>query len=335
MKKIAILSCLFFSLSLCLLFAQPGKAVKIIMNDSTVIKGEIVGMSADELFVEKDGKAVTLKRKNVKNVFDAETGEQIEAPDKMVKKAEQPAAKDALKKGAEKMDAQRAAGSEKTAPGGRASEFTEAFVYASMSNSFAIGDPLKEWMRDDMASGSPAFFNVGGTMYMNIDEIGENYIGVGFSLYIPPSHSIWGSTLYYGGRNELVLDPNIFSLNLPFRHRFKNSDLSVTIEAALLITILGGYYSTVDGVLVDTTLVTGTMETNIGSMGMGMGLSAGAEYYFGFFGLGAKLGYRFLNSGLNFDSEAGPWSPQLDGDAVGIDLSGVYMTVGALIKFGE
>jgi len=325
--------------------------VKIIMKDGSIITGALVGSTADQVFVEKTkGKAITIKKSDIQAAFDADSGKEISfgagAEATAVSANDNSDSEDNGEK-AEKNTGRK----QKAGKGGKAlatdeeampKNYFEIFAYGSLNNSFNIGTPLQQWMGDDIQSGSPAFANVGGIMFLGIDDENTMFLGVGMSMNLPPSHSIWGSNLYYGGRDELVLNPYILSLDIPFRYAFKGIDgFSLTVEPSLLMAFLTGYYTlgtghnlVVNGV---TLYPPDTFPANMGSMGVGFGMSLGAEYYFGMFGLGAKFGFRMLQSALNYDSTAaGPWSPtDGSGNVIGIDLGGSYMTIGIMMKFGS
>jgi hypothetical protein len=216
--------------------------------------------------------------------------------------------------------------------------FFEIFAYGTLNNGYNIGTPLQNWMQDYVQSGSPAFANIGGTAFMRLDPSIQMYLGVGMSLNIPPSHSIWGSNLGFATYSALVLNSYTISVNMPFSYAFDDSGFSLTLDPALIITVLtgyctcsGGHYVTLSG----EPPMQGTFDANLGSLGIVFDLSLGAEYYFGMFGVGAKAGFRIEQAALHFNSPYGTWSPTFNGQTIGIDLSGSYMTIGVLMKFGN
>jgi hypothetical protein len=214
-------------------------------------------------------------------------------------------------------------------------KYFELYGHATLNNSYAIGKPVQTWINDDVMSGSPAFYNIGGTSFMSTGAANTLCVGVDFSITIPPSHSIWGSNLYFGGRTELVLNPYTVALGMPFRYAFNGKNFSVQAEPAFLITIMTGKYSTSGIVNVDDHQLTGTFNAGIGSMGMGFGFNVGAQYYLGNFGLGIKYGLRSEKASLSFnDATAGAWSPVDSNDEpLKLDLGGSYLTVGLMIRF--
>lgn len=356
MKRILLLTFLFL-LSvpfLCALSAAADTAanstqptVKIIMKDSSIVTGTLVGSDDGVIYVEKSGKALTLKKSSVVKVFDVSTGKALDltataaaSPTATPAPAAEEAASDSGENTATAENSQETAKRKKFAaaqgyvePNG----FFEIFAYGTLNNSYNIGTPLQGWMGDDIQSGSPAFANFGGTVFMGLDPDQQMYLGVGMSLNVPPSHSIWGSSLGFGSDSELVLNPYTISVNMPFRYVFKDSGFSITLDPALIITVMTGYYTASGGtyVTLNGQNMQGTFDANLGSMGMGFDLGLGAEYYFGMFGIGAKVGFRIEQAALNFDSPQGTWSPTVNGQVIGIDLSGSYMTIGVMMKFGS
>lgn len=314
------------------------------MNDGSIITGTLVGITAAQVFVENSkGKAVTIKKPDIQAAFDADSGKEIS-----LSAGTGTAAATGTGGGSEENsgeNGEEGGGSGKQNAGAASEQealpksYFEVFAYGSLSASFNIGTPLQQWMGSDVQEGSPAFANIGGIMFLGLDEESTMFLGVGMSLNIPPSHSIWGSNLVFGGRDEIVLNPYILSLDIPFRYAFKDTGFSLTLEPSLLMAFMTGYYSigshtlTING---ETFYPPDTFAANLGSMGIGFGMSINAEYYFGMFGIGAKYGFRILPAALNFDSSAGTWSPtDSSGNVIGIDLSGSYMTIGVMMKFGS
>lgn len=322
--------------TLCLLSVPAfARNVMIILHNGSIVKGDMLGASDSVLFLNEKGTAREINLETIKAVFDARTNQPIpvpppSSPARQVKdsKAE---ANSRFPAAGKKPDVIPPPGNNLNVLAG----YFEIFGYATLSNGYAIGKPLQTWIDDDIASGSPAFMNIGGTLYLGMDPENTLFLGAGASVNMPPSHSIWGSNLYYGGRTELTLDPYIFSIDMPLRYLFKDSGISLTVEPSLLMAFLSGKYSTSGYVNFGGQMLTGTFYTNMGSMGIGFGLSAGAEWHLGMFGVCAKLGFRMLQSALNFDSTAGPWSPvDSNGQPINVDLGGTYMTIGILMDIG-
>lgn len=349
--KLTVFLLLFITIPLACITAgveEPGlaKNVKFILKDGTIVSGPVAGRTSSEVFVEqKNGKAVTVKIQDIRAAFNTDNGNEIIPGGSGSKKSDKPWYEKNIfgMAGGSGEDGTKDTASEtkKTqAPDGAQGpkDYTEVYAYTTIMNSYSIGTPLQNWFGDDIQSGSPAFFNVGANMYTGLDAQGTLLLGIGLSLNIPPSHSIWGSNLGFGFRDELVLSPYILSLDLAVRYAVKELEgLSVTVSPSLLLSLLSGDLDWSGNISLSNGTLVGpaTYNTNMGSIGMGFGISAGAEYYFGMFGLSLKLGYRILNSGLMFDSSLGSWS-MVDpgGNAIGLDLGGLYGAVGILVKLG-
>jgi hypothetical protein len=198
----------------------------------------------------------------------------------------------------------------------------------TLLNEYIIGDRLKTWMDSSMASGSPAFFNFAGTVFMPLDNEGTFYLGVGMSMNVPPSHGVWGTSWSGFTRREFHLDPYILSVDMPFRYNLEDTGMALTITPSILMAFCSGGY-------------TGSIGSapfahyDTSAMGTGFGLSAGTQFYFDDnFGFEAKFGIRSLNAAINISTSKGNLTPA-DGDGdIPLDLGGSYMTVGMLLKFG-
>ena len=152
-------------------------------------------------------------------------------------------------------------------------------------------------------------------------------IGLGAGLNFPVQHSLWGSSIVYGGRSEVVLDPYIVTLSLPIRLTPEAGEgLVLTLAPAILL-------GTVSGDLQQNT------ERTDFSPGFGIG-GAGAVSV-GFFltenlGITAEAGLRVLQADLvymNPSSETGYSQPRLStGEDVRVDLGGSYGLIGLTIR---
>ncbi len=68
--------------------------------------------------------------------------------------------------------------------------------------------------------------------------------GVGMGFLIPPSHSLWGTEVVFGGGHELVLNPSIISFYMPIKYAIGESkDLFLTFDPALLMGWVTGTYT--------------------------------------------------------------------------------------------
>lgn len=211
----------------------------------------------------------------------------------------------------------------------------ELGFYYSLANSYNRGI-LDEWFSEVTGDptrlvdqGSPAFYNASGTLFFNASN---NFaVGVGADVHISAPHALWGSQIFWGGRQEIVLNPLIIGVKMPFRIMTGGGAMSISLTATP--SLLMGW-------------VTGTYENNasgtywefVPSSKMGFGISGGMEIFFGKgFGVGITAGMRMLTTGLAFDdpaSETGYSTPITStGDEVTVDLGGMYVMSGLLIRF--
>lgn len=211
----------------------------------------------------------------------------------------------------------------------------ELGFYYSLVNSYNRG-LLDEWFAEvtgDPArlvdEGSPAFYNASGTLFFNVSS---NFaIGVGGDVHISAPHALWGSQIFWGGRQEIVLSPLIIGVKMPFRIMTGGGGMSISLTATPSL-LMGWVTGTYDN------SASGTYWEFVPSSKMGFGISGGMEIFFGKgFGMGITAGMRMLTTGLAFDdptSETGYSAPiTSSGDEVTVDLGGMYVMTGLLIRF--
>jgi len=170
--------------------------------------------------------------------------------------------------------------------------------------------------------GSPAYFSFAGAVLfpMKPDEL---WVGASFEVAMPASHALWGTQTFFGGRQEIVLAPGLFSVGMPIRYRLGEGDrLFATATPAMLMGWVTGEYSSPSQFLNFTP-----------SPAFGFGLAVGGEAMFSKnFGIDMKIGFRSLKTDLVYEdpsSGTGYSQPVLNnGDAVPVDLGGTYMVVG-------
>ncbi len=207
--------------------------------------------------------------------------------------------------------------------------------YYSLMNSYKRG-LLDEWFTEVTGdptrlvdAGSPAFFSLSGTLFF---DISSNFaLGVGADVHVASPHALWGSQIFWGGKQEIVLNPFIVGIKMPLRIKIGTAgmQMSLTASPALLTGWVTGTYDN------SATL---TYWEFTPSSKMGFGMSGGIETFLGkSFGFGVNIGFRSLIVGLSFEdpsSSTGYSSPTtLSGELVTVDLGGMYMTTGLLIRF--
>lgn len=213
--------------------------------------------------------------------------------------------------------------------------YLEFGFYYSMRNSYNRG-LLDEWFIERTGDpsrlvdqGSPAFFSVSGTLFMDISN--NLSLGVGTDVLISSPHALWGTQIYWGGSQEIVLSPFIMAIKMPLRMKIGGMGMmmSVTASPALLMGWVTGTY--------DDSGSSTYWEFKPSSK-MGFGMSGGIEMFFGkSLGMGMNMGWRSLTVGLSFEnpsSETGFSTPLMSSGApVTVDLGGTYITTGLLFRF--
>ncbi len=203
---------------------------------------------------------------------------------------------------------------------------------ASLTNTYTRGN-LDTWFGEQtndhtrlVDQGSPAFFLLEAELMWSKSNEPLSY-GVGMGYLIPPSHSLWGTEVVFGGGHELVLNPSIISFYMPIKYALGESkDLFLTLDPALLMGWVTGTY-------------TGSTTMNFSpSPGFGFGAAAGLQYFLSnSIELSLKGGFRLLKTNLAYASSAsttGYKQPDTDsGDPVKADLSGVYVIYGIGLCF--
>lgn len=213
--------------------------------------------------------------------------------------------------------------------------YLEFGFYYSMRNSYNRG-LLDDWFIERTGdstrlvdAGSAAFFSVTGTLFMDISN--NLALGVGTDFLISSPHALWGSQIYWGGSQEIVLSPFIMGIKTPLRLKIGGMGMmmSVTATPSLLMGWVTGTYD-------DSGSATYWDFTP--SSAMGFGMSGGVEIFLGkSLGMGINIGWRSLTVGLSFEnpsSETGFSTPLLSSGApVTVDLGGTYITTGLLFRF--
>ncbi len=177
-------------------------------------------------------------------------------------------------------------------------------------------------------AGSASFFSVTGTLFMDITN--NLALGVGTDFLISSPHALWGSQIFWGGNQEIVLSPFIMGIKTPLRLKIggMGMNMSVTASPSLLMGWVTGTYDSGSS----------TYWEFKPSSTMGFGMSGGVEMFFGkSLGMGMNMGFRSLTVGLAIEdtsSDTGFSTPLLNsGTPVTVDLGGLYITTGLLFRF--
>ncbi len=203
----------------------------------------------------------------------------------------------------------------------------ELTLAMSLFNSYARGS-LDDWFYEltgtKVDDGSPAFYSLRAMLEL---DAGALKMAAGLGMVMAADHALWGSSLYYGGRDEIVLDPKIVEIPLSLRLR-QNAGMWLFVEPALLMGWVTGTLRGSSIAPVDFTMAPGFG----GQAALGVGFDLGKHL-----GLSATLGVRFLQVPLVFldDTSSTGYSQIVDsaGREVTVDLSGTYGTVNAYVRF--
>ena len=211
----------------------------------------------------------------------------------------------------------------------------ELGFYYSLMNSYNRG-LLDEWFIEVTAdptrlvdAGSPAFYNMSGALFIDISPIFA--LGFGTEVMISAPRALWGTQIFWGGRQEIALNPFIVGFKMPLRLKIGSTGMMLSITASPMM-LMGWVTGTYDN------SATSTYWEFTPSSKMGFGASGGIETFFGkSFGVGMNVGFRSLTVGLSFKdpgSSTGYSTPILtSGTPVTVDLGGTYVTTGLLIRF--
>lgn len=152
-------------------------------------------------------------------------------------------------------------------------------------------------------------------------------IGAGLGFIIPPDRSLWGTSLFFGGRQELILNPFILSVNLPLRlQMMSQQNVYLDITPNMLMGWVTGTYSDPN-----------TNWSFTPDPGIGFGVAGKMEVFFGkSIGINLELGMRILKTNLVYEdteSTTGYSQPLLNnGDGVQVDLGGTFATAGFTLR---
>ena len=211
----------------------------------------------------------------------------------------------------------------------------ELGFYYSLMNSYNRG-LLDEWFIEVTAdptrlvdAGSPAFYNFSGVLFI---DVSPNFaLGFGTEVMVSAPRALWGTQIFWGGRQEIALNPFIVGFKVPLRLKIGGAGMMMSITASPMM-LMGWVTGTYDN------SATSTYWEFTPSSKTGFGVSGGIETFFGkSFGVGMNVGMRSLTVGLSFKdpgSSTGYSTPILSsGTPVTVDLGGTYVTTGLLIRF--
>jgi hypothetical protein len=313
-----------------LLWAMPlqAKILTVVLNDAVVLQGNLLGVTEEKLVLAVEQKARNILRSQIKEIFDTESKAKLEYEQLLKTGAATSAQPD------------RTMGQDQPAPvkppafpqAGKKEQHFVMYVQGTLMNSYNRGK-LDQWFAERTGipnnavdAGATTFFKAGLELDFELDAGVE--IGTGLDMIFPASHSLWGSYLFYGGRQEVVLDPQIISVNMPVRFSLGDeTGLWLKLVPSMLMGWVSGYYTSPWYDLEFTP-----------SPGFGFGIAGGLDLMFGEnFGVNVDMGLRILEVDLAYvdeNSATGFSQPLLsDGELVTVDLGGLYMVAGFMFRF--
>lgn len=319
---------------------DPGSSVLSQLKLGTLIESSgAVGEYFEIAILGPGGQTVQgfIGKKDVEAVSGTAPEEEVKEPFPQKKEEPQVEEKPKIKEKSKVQETPKTAPAKKAATALKAVKkiSLEFGFYYSLMNSYNRG-LLDEWFTEVTGDpsrlvdqGSPAFFSLSGTLFI---DVSSNFaVGVGTDVLIASPHALWGSQIFWGGRQEIVLSPFIMGIKMPLRIKIGSAGMmmSITASPALLMGWVTGTYDN---------SATSTYWDFTPSSKMGFGVSGGIETFFGkSFGMGVSMGYRSLTVGLSFEdpsSSTGYSTPVTSGgDPVTVDLGGTYITTGILIRF--
>ena len=174
-------------------------------------------------------------------------------------------------------------------------------------------------------NGSSGFFVFKIGLLLNPETLAKNWLGAEVQLLMTNSHAIWGTNLFYGGRNEVYYSLTSFNIVMPYKRALdEKSNVLLVIEPGFDMGFMNGKISTTTGVY-DQAFTVGPG----GHIATGMDLIIARSI-----NVWGRVGYRILK--VN-EMHANPSSTTgyssfyvngLDGETVKVDWSGLFLSIG-------
>lgn len=215
---------------------------------------------------------------------------------------------------------------------------TKYYIGASYSlmNSYNIGNLLDFWQNinndpNEEIGQATGFFNFRLGLQSSSSKQ-KHWIGSELQIIITPSHALWGTNLFYGGKNEVYYKAFFSNICLYFGFAVDpKSKMVLIIEPGLDIGTMTGAFST---------------TTSYYKQGLTVGLGGhgalGIDYHF-LENLSAnfRIGYRYIkinemHEDKNSDTGYSTFYVEgSSGETVKVDWSGTYMTIGFTLSFNS
>jgi len=202
--------------------------------------------------------------------------------------------------------------------------------YGTLNNSYTRGN-LDTYFEERTGEpdrlvddGSPAFWRIDGAVFLSLSK--KVKFGAGVAYFLPAPHALWGTFLYYGGRDEILLTPFMMAITMPLKVDVMES-ITAVVCPELLVGGVGGYLKT-----------SYLYHDYVLTFAVGFGLSGGVDFMFmKNMGVSFRMGFRSLKADLvwkDSTSSTGFSQPLLNNhDPVQADLSGSYMMIGIVAGF--
>lgn len=198
----------------------------------------------------------------------------------------------------------------------------------SLVNSYQMGNVLDFWRNVnsdnaeeiDQATG---FFVIRAGM---LNQLGQkSWIGMDAQVIITPSHALWGTNTFFGGRNEVYFNALLMNVTLSYSHAMdQKGNVLFTLEPGLDIGTMNG----------SITINNESYEQSL-SFGLGGHGAVGLDFLIGkSMILNSRIGFRAISMDeVHEDSTSDTGYSSFyvngtDGETVRVNWSGIYMTIG-------
>jgi len=207
----------------------------------------------------------------------------------------------------------------------------------SLLNSYKMGNLEEFWQYITRNPSIAAPLAATGILAVNmgsmssLDSAGKNWMGVeGQFVSTSSSHTIWGTNLFYGGKDEVYFNAKFINIVLSYgRILDTKNNLLLIIEPGLDIGLMGGKI-----------IVNSKIYEQSFAVGVGGHMAVGINYMFSkHIGATARLGYRFIKIDETHQDTSSTtgyssfYANGKDGETVKVDWSGMYFTVGLVLSF--
>jgi len=199
----------------------------------------------------------------------------------------------------------------------------------SFVNSYAIGNLLDFWQNrpnndpNEEIEQATGIFSFRMGMQNCISQ--KHWVGTELQIVITPTHALWGTNLFYGGRNEIYYRAYFANICLTYGYAIdRNSKMLIVFEPGLDIGTMTGTISTT------TDYYEQAFSVGLGGHGA-LGLDCRCTNNMS---ANIRIGYRFIKLDEMHKDESSStgystfYVEGTSGETVEVDWSGSYMTIG-------